>query len=195
VDLRGNFGSLFFFIINNGMTIITKTPQNPNPLHPNKFQLTFSRAPHIQYFCQSVSVPGISLSEVPRQTPFVDLYSPGEKAIYDVFNVTFIVDEQLSGWIEIHDWIRAMTFPEKFEEYLNLQKQSRYVGNPKTPQFSDASLTLLSSSNTPTWRFKLIDCFPTSISAFVMSAQDSPDNIVTADATFRFAYFNIEKLF
>jgi hypothetical protein len=177
------------------MTIITRTPQNPNPLHPNKFQLTFSRAPHIQYFCQSVSVPGISLSEVPRQTPFVDLYSPGEKAIYDVFNVTFMVDEQLSGWIEIHDWIRAMTFPEKFEEYLNLQKQSRYVSNPKTPQFSDASLTLLSSSNTPTWRFKLIDCFPTSISAFVMSAQDSPDNIVTADATFRFAYFNIEKLF
>jgi hypothetical protein len=177
------------------MTIITRTPQNPNPLHPNKFQLTFSRAPHIQYFCQSVSVPGISLSEVPRQTPFVDLYSPGEKAIYDVFNVTFMVDEQLSGWIEIHDWIRALTFPEKFEEYLNLQQQSRYVGNPKTPQFSDASLTLLSSSNTPTWRFKLIDCFPTSISAFVMSAQDSPDNIVTADATFRFAYFNIEKLF
>jgi hypothetical protein len=106
-----------------------------------------------------------------------------------------MVDEQLSGWIEIHDWIRAMTFPEKFEEYLDLQKQSRYVGNSKTPQFSDASLTLLSSSNTPTWRFKLIDCFPTSISAFVMSAQDSPDNIVTADATFRFAYFNIEKLF
>jgi hypothetical protein len=177
------------------MTIITKTPQNPNPLHPNKFQLTFSRAPHIQYFCQSVSVPGISLSEVPRQTPFVDLYSPGEKAIYDVFNITFMVDEYLSGWLEIHDWIRAMTFPEKFEEYLHLQKQSRYVGNPKTPQFSDASLTLLSSSNTPTWRFKLIDCFPTSISAFVMSAQDSPDNIVTADATFRFAYFNVEKLF
>jgi hypothetical protein len=177
------------------MTIITRTPQNPNPLHPNKFQLTFSRAPHIQYFCQSVSVPGISLSEIPRQTPFVDLYSPGEKAIYDVFNVTFMIDEQLSGWIEIHDWIRAMTFPEKFEEYLDLQKQSRYVGNSKTPQFSDASLTLLSSSNTPTWRFKLIDCFPTSISAFVMSAQDSPDNIVTADATFRFAYFNIEKLF
>jgi hypothetical protein len=28
-----------------------------------------------------------------------------------------------------------------------------------------------------------------------MSAQDSPDSIVTADATFRFAYYNIEKLF
>lgn len=176
------------------MTILTRTPENPSLLQPNKFQLSFSRSPHLQYFCQSVSIPGISLSEVPRQTPFVDLYSPGEKAIYDVFNVTFLVDEQLKGWLEIHDWIRALTFPEKFEEYLQLGRQSKYTGNPKTPQFSDASLTLLSSANTPTLRFKLIDCFPTSISAFVMSATDSPENIITADATFRFAYYNVERL-
>jgi hypothetical protein len=177
------------------MTIITRTPENPNFLQPNKFQLTFSRAPNIQYFCQSLSVPGISLSEVPRQTPFVDLYSPGEKAIYDVMNITFLVDENLSSWLEMHDWIRAMTFPENFEEYKNLSRMAKNVSNPKTPQFSDATLTILSSSNNPTWRFKFIDCFPTSISSFVLSASDSPENIVTADATIRFAYYNIEKMF
>ena len=177
------------------MTALTRTPTNTALLQSTKFRVTFDRLPGTTFFCQTANFPGVSLTEIQRPTPFVDLYSPGEKAIYDVFNITFMVDEYLSGWLEIHDWIRAMTFPEKFEEYLHLQKQSRYVGNPKTPQFSDASLTLLSSSNTPTWRFKLIDCFPTSISAFVMSAQDSPDNIVTADATFRFAYFNVEKLF
>jgi hypothetical protein len=177
------------------MTIITRTPENPNFLQPNKFQLNFSRAPNIQYFCQSLSVPGISLSEVPRQTPFVDLYSPGEKAIYDVLNITFMVDEHLSAWLEMHDWIRAMTFPENFDEYKNLSRLSKNISNPKTPQFSDATLTVLSSSNNPTWRFKFIDCFPTSISAFVLSASDSPENVVTADATIRFAYYNIEKMF
>jgi len=177
------------------MTIITRNPENPNFLQPNKFQLNFSRAPNIQYFCQSLSVPGISLSEVPRQTPFVDLYSPGEKAIYDVLNITFMVDEHLSAWLEMHDWIRAMTFPENFDEYKNLSRLSKNISNPKTPQFSDATLTVLSSSNNPTWRFKFIDCFPTSISAFVLSASDSPENVVTADATIRFAYYNIEKMF
>ena len=98
------------------MTALTRNPANPNYLHPNKFQLNFGRASNVQYFCQSVSVPGISMSEVLQTTPFVDLYRPGEKAIYDLLNVTFIVDEQLKAWLEIHDWIRAMTFPTNFKE-------------------------------------------------------------------------------
>jgi hypothetical protein len=171
------------------------TINNPNMLHPNKFILSFGRLPNMQYFCQGVSVPGISLSEAVQTTPFVDLYSPGEKAIYDMLNVTFYVDEELTAWKEIHDWIRAMTFPTDFEEYRKLGSLSKRIGNEKTPQFSDASLTLLSSSNNPLYRFKLKDCFPTSLSTFVMSATDTPETVITADATFRFAYFDIEKLF
>jgi hypothetical protein len=177
------------------MTILNRTPSNPNYLQPNKFQLIFSRAPNLQYFCQSVSVPGISLSEVPRNTPFVDLYVPGEKAIYDIFNVTFLVDEEMKSWLEVHDWIRALTFPTDFREYKDLERLSKYVSDVKRPQYSDASLTIFSSSNNPTYRFKFYDCFPTSISAFVMGANEGPDTIITADASFRFAYYDIEKLF
>lgn len=176
------------------MSILDRNPTNPNFLQPNKFQLSFSRSPNLQYFCQAVSVPGISLSEIPRQTPFVDLYSPGEKAIYDVFNVTFLVDEEMKSWLDIHDWIRALTFPKEFQEYRDLERMSKYTGNVERPQYSDAVLTILSSANTPTIRFKLYDCFPTSISAFVLSSQESPDNIITADATFRFAYYDVERL-
>ena len=92
-------------------------PTNVNLLHPNKFTLTFHRLPEMEYFCQGASVPGISMGEALRNTPFVDLYSPGDKAIYDLFNVTFFVDEELKSWISIHDWIRAATFPTEYEEY------------------------------------------------------------------------------
>ena len=179
------------------MNAITRTPQNPNFLQPNKFLLEFARTPNLQYFCQAISVPGISLSEAIIMTPFIDLYAPGEKAIYDILNVTFLVDEHLTSWLEIHDWIKAMTFPENFEEYQQLPRMQRAAGlqSTKTPQYSDATLTLLSSSNTPTWRFKFVDCFPTSVSAIVMSAADSPETQVTADATFRFSYYDVEKLF
>lgn len=178
------------------MSAITRTPKNINYLQPNKFQLEFSRTPNMQYFAQSVTVPGISLSEAIILTPFVDLYAPGEKAIYDILNVTLLVDEELQSWLEIHDWIRAMTFPESFEDYLQLPKLSKNAGVSSTkPQYSDATLTLLSSANTPTWRFKFIDCFPTSLSAIVMSASDSPETVITSDATFRFSYYNVEKLF
>jgi hypothetical protein len=170
---------------------------NINTLHPNKFTLSFERIPNMQFFCQGVSIPGVSLSEAVRNTPFVDLYSPGEKLIYDLLNVTFVIDEELKSWLEIHDWVRAMTFPTEFEEYIRLGKLTKGVSNvsTKTPQFSDASITLYSSSNTPYYRFKFVDCFPISLTSIIVSASDSPDNIMTADATFRFAYYNIEKLF
>jgi hypothetical protein len=63
------------------------------------------------------------------------------------------------------------------------------------PQFSDATITLLSSSNKPYYRFKFHDVFPTSISTFVMAATDDPSNPMTADATFRYSYYDIEKLY
>lgn len=177
------------------MTALTRNPTNVNLLHPNKFSLSFQRLPEMQYFCQGVSVPGISMGEAPRNTPFVDLYSPGEKAIYDLLSVTFFVDEELKSWLGVHDWIRAMTFPENFEEYLALGKQVRNIPNVDRPQFSDAILTLYSTSFKPYYRFKFFDCFPISLSAFVVSADQTPENTITADASFRFAYYNVEKLF
>jgi len=180
------------------MSALTRNPKNPNYLHPNKFQLNFSRLPNIQYFCQTVTEPGISLSEIPQNTPFVDLYKPGEKAIYDLLNVTFLVDEALKSWLEVHDWIRAMTFPTDFKEYQNLGLLSKTAGIRQSfglpAQYSDATLTLLSSANNPIFRFKFFDVFPTSISSFPMSTTDTPDTVITADATFRYSYFNVDKV-
>jgi hypothetical protein len=178
------------------MTALTRNPTNPNPLQPNKFLLNFARLPNIQYFCQNVTIPGISLSEAVINNPFVDIYSPGEKAIYDLLNVTFIVDEEMKSWIEVHDWIRAMTFPEKFEEYQRLPRLNKIAdSNPKFPQFSEAMITILSSSNKPYFRFKFYDAFPISLSTFVLNTQDTPETILTADVTFRYSYYDIEKLF
>ena len=117
--------------------------------------------------------------------------------IYDLLNITFVVDEELKSWLEIHDWIRAMTFPKEFAEYRNLSKLNKYATNIPIakPQYSDATVTLLSSSNTPYYNIKFFDVFPTTLSTFIMSATDSPDTIITADATFRYSYFDIEKLF
>ena len=170
-------------------------PSNPNFLHPNKFIFSFARAPNLQYFCQSVTVPGLSIGEAMFNTPFVDLFSPGDKPMYDLLNLTFLIDEDLKSWLEIHDWLRAMSFPEGYADYKNMSKLNKIAGNlPKFPQFHDASLTLFSSSNNPRFRFKFKDAFPTTLSTFVINSADSPDEILTADATFRFAYYNVEKL-
>lgn len=178
------------------MTVLNRNPSNPNMYQPNKFQLNFSRVPNIQYFCQMITLPGISTSEIPVNNPFVELYSPGEKAIYDVLNITFLVDMELKAWLEIHDWLRALTFPYEYEEYQNLGQLNRFTSAAKSklPQFSDGSVTLLSASNKPYFKFNFVDLFPIALSGFTVSATDSPETVITADATFRFTYYDVEKL-
>jgi hypothetical protein len=175
------------------MTALTRTPQNPNFLQPNKFQLNFSRLPNVQFFGQMVTVPGISMGEAYQPTPFIDLYAPGDKAIYDLLNITFYIDEQLKSWIEIHDWIRAMTFPKNFDEYRNIKELNAYTKYqpPNRPQYSDCTVTILSSANSPVVTFKYHDVFPISLSTFLMNTTESPDSPITADASFRYSYFDI----
>ena len=68
------------------------------------------------------------------------------------------------------------------------------VRNKPQPQYSDASLIMLSSANNPVYEFKLYDCFPISLSSFVVSSTDSPENVITADATFRYNYYDMIAL-
>jgi hypothetical protein len=174
------------------MTALNRNPLNPNLLHPNKFQLNFGRLPSTQYFCQSVTIPGISMSEIIQATPFTELFIPGDKPIYDMLNVSFMVDEEMTSWLEIHNWIRAMTFPTGFEDYQDLP--TLFPNALGKPQYSDATVTVLTSANNPILRFHYYDVFPISLSTIIMNAVDGPENIVTADATFRYAYFNVERV-
>jgi hypothetical protein len=172
---------------------IPQTPANPNILHPNKFQVSFSALPTVQYWIQSVNVPGLSMGEAPRQTPFIDLYSPGEKLIINPFSMTFLVDEDLRGWLELYQWMRDMTFPANFEEYLQLGFRPGMYNAPQK-QFSDATLIILDSKQNPKIRVKFKNCFPTQLTDILLSSTSSPEDPLTADAVFRFDLYDIEVL-
>jgi len=178
------------------MTVLNRNPSNPNMLQGNKFQLNFSRAPNLQYFCQTVTLPGLSTSEIPINNPFVELYAPGEKAIYDTLNITFLVDAEMTAWLEIHDWLRALTFPTDFEEYTRLGQLNQFAtaADSKAPQYADGSITILSASNKPYFKFKFVNLFPIAVGGFMLSSTDTPETIITSDATFRFTYYDVEKL-
>ena len=167
-------------------------PDNPNFLHPNKFQLRFARLPDTQFTCQDINIPGISTKSYPRDTPFVDLYSPGDKLYYDPLVVNFLVDEEMNTWKEIHDWIRAMVFPTDFSEYRELSRMALKNLREEFPQFSDATLTVLSSSNNPQFIYKFIEIYPESLDSIALSTTKSPDDVLTATAIFRYSYFNVE---
>jgi hypothetical protein len=180
------------------MTVLNRNPINTDLLQSTKFRVTFSRLPGVTYFCNSVNLPGISLTEIPMPTPFVELYLPGEKAVYDTLNITFLVDEDLRSWTELHDWIRGATFPTNFEEYVNLARTNPSPNirsiQQRPPVYSDAMLTIYTNKNNPNFRVKFVDLFPTNVGSLSFASGDSAENIITADATFRFSYFNYERI-
>lgn len=134
------------------------------------------------------------MGEALQNSPFIDLYAPGDKLTYDYLTVTFLIDEELKAWLEIHDWIRSMAFPRDFNEYKDM---GRFVRNAseisRTPQYSDATLTVLDSKQNAKLRFKFKDCFPTSLSAIVFNTQESPETPLTADVSFRFMIYDLDK--
>lgn len=176
------------------MTAVTRNPTNLDLLQSTKFRLIFNNLPGITYFCQNINIPGVSLSEIPRHTPFIDLYVPGEKLVYDTLNITFLVDEEMRTWEQLHDWLRALTFPTDFNEYAQLPKITNRSYPKQQPQYSDASFTVHTNKNNPNIRFQFKDLFPTTLSPILLNASDTADNIITADATFRFSYYNIERI-
>jgi hypothetical protein len=165
------------------MTVLNRNPQNTNPLQPTKFLLTFSRIPNAQYFCQTVNVPGVVLGEVVRETPFLDMYSPGTKLKYDPFDIDFIVDEELQSWKDLYKWFISIADPDGFEQRDGkLVKQNEHL--------SDATLTILSALNNPILRIQFRNIFPLTMSDLDFNTQLSADTIMTCKATFRYESYN-----
>lgn len=175
------------------MPQLISQPQNTNFLQSTRFVLSFPRINNTQYFCQEVNLPGISMNEIVHPTPFVDLPIPGDKLIYEPLNVTFIVDEELQAWIEIHNWLRGMTFPTNFDEYKNLNNLSSVSYYSEKPQYSDGILNILSALNNLKTTVHFKDIFPVSLSAIQFNSGDTDTPTLTATATFKYAWYDIKK--
>lgn len=162
------------------MTVYNRTPQNTNPLQATKFLLTFARIPDTQYFCQEVNIPGVSLGEVDRVTPFLDMYSPGTKLKYEPLDITFIVNGDMQSWKDMYNWFISIADPDGFER----RDHNRELQNNK--HFSDAILTVLSPLNNPIVRIEYINVFPLTLSDIKFDTKTSAEEIITCSATFRY---------
>ena len=178
------FGGPFFCFLNSSigdkMTVLNRAPQNTNPLQASKFILTFSRIKTTQYFCQEVNLPSVTLGEVIRATPFLDMYSPGTKLSYDPLEISFMVDENMESWKNIYDWFLSMADPEGFEKRNYVRELQR------TEHFSDATLTVLRALNNPILRIEFSNVFPLTLSDINFDTKSSADDIITCKATFRY---------
>lgn len=173
---------------------LTRQPQNTSLLQATKFLFVMPRVSNVQYFCQAANLPGLSLPEMPRPTSVVDLYVPGNKLVYERLDITFLVDAELKSWTDIHDWMRSLTTPIESKDYINLWRKQAIVDPKQQAQYADGILTIFSGLNNPKFRIHYSNLFPVSLSEISFKSTESVEDVLTAQVSFRYDYFNIERL-
>jgi hypothetical protein len=166
------------------ISVLTQIPENTNFLQTTKFTFTFPQLPFLRYFGQTVSLPGVSTSEVMVPTPFSDTYRHGDKLNYDPLSLTFLVDEDIRVWEETYQWIASLTKPAKFGEFVKKFPDKYY----------DGILTVNTNANVPNLRIKFYNCHPTSLGTIQFATTDTPDLTPVCDLTVRYDRFEIERL-
>ena len=93
---------------------IASQPENQNFLSPVGFRFGIRKMPHVNWFLQSVNIPGITMGEASQPTPFIDAAQPGEKLTYEerVAKVVRGVDNVIGKNVEQYEacWDKILQY-------------------------------------------------------------------------------------
>jgi len=197
------------------MTIVNSLTRQPTSLDyasPTQFKFQIQKLPKVEYFCTSVNLPAVSISEVKQPTPFVDVPLPGTTLSYETLNMTFLVDENLENLQEIHGWIRGLGFPESYTEYagglnagadrapssqgsVSTEPGKVKFGAPsQQAYFSDATLIVLTSKNNPIKEIRFRDVYPINIGELQYDQQATDVQYQMATVTFRYRGYDFANI-
>ena len=154
---------------------------NQNLLMGNAFMLVIDKLPELPIFCQSALLPSISLGEAIIPTSVLDYSSAGEKLTFDPLIVSFPVNESLSNYLEIQNWMFRIADPEDVSKRVT---EIRDI-------FSDGKLMMLNSENKAIATFTFKNIFPTNLSEINLDITQTPNPIIVT-CTFKLSHFYLE---
>jgi hypothetical protein len=180
------------------MSALENQPTNLNFLGQNGFRFAIKRLPAVNYFCQSVSIPSVSIGAIESPTPLAFVPRPGDRITFDPLFVKFKVDENLANYIEIFNWIEGLGHPEDLLQTRDLSRRikneqvgSRPIGSATT-FVSDATLSILTSNKNYNKTVKFYDCFPISLSELSFESTITTIEYLEATVSFRYRRYVFE---
>ena len=178
---------------------------------PISFRFKCTKLPEVEFTCQTANIPGISLGSATQPTPLVDVAIPGDKLSYQSLDISFLVDENLNNYKEIHDWLVGLGFPQNHTQFQDLQTegQDRFPGStrstanigrqPRAPLpeggiYSDATLTVLNSKNIAKTEIRFQNVYPTSLGSLSYDIKLSDVDYLQASVSFAYMYYEIVQI-
>ena len=168
--------------------------ENRNFLTPVGFKFTLNRAPKVAFFSNTANIPSLNLGVANRSTYLTDVPVPGDKIIFEDFTLRFLVDEDLSNYLEIQNWMRGIGFPESLNEIYEFQKSNEdfeLQDKSEMNLYSDGTLMILNSNQNTNFQVRFKGMFPTYLSTLQFDATTTDTEYFTADVTFKYLMYNI----
>lgn len=158
-----------------GQQPVNFKPSTTDLLSTNRFRVVIGRFPSVNYFTQRVPIPSIVLGQTRQFTNAPeDIKWPGDKIEYDDLLISFIIDENLAGMVEIIAWIQ--------------QAGSSEMG---ADVFSDITIVTLTNNSNANKTFTFHNAWPQTVSSFTLDTTQNEDQPLTADVIFKFSHFTL----
>ena len=191
--------------------VINREPSKRDYASPVQFRFKMSKLPLVEFFVQSTNLPGISLGNATQVTPLYDIPIPGDKISYSSLDLSFIVDENLNNYKEIHDWLVGLGFPQNYTQFQDLAAGSadRFPGSTRSTAptgknvpaplkeggiYSDATLTVLNSKNIAKTEIRFQNVYPTSLGGLSYDIKLSDVDYLQASVSFAYMYYEIVQI-
>jgi hypothetical protein len=191
--------------------IIDRTPSKFDYASPIQFRFKMTKLPTVEFFVQSANIPGITLGETTLPTPLKDISMPGDKLTYQSLDVSFLVDENLNNYKEIHDWMTGIGFPQDHKQFADVlatgsdrfsrsTASTAAVGSGKPAPlseggiYSDATLIVLNNKNIAKTEIRFQNVYPTSLGSLSYDIKASDVDYLRVQASFNYMYYDIVQI-
>ena len=191
--------------------IIDRTPSKFDYASPIQFRFKMTKLPTVEFFVQTANIPGITLGDTTMPTPLKEISMPGDKLTYQTLEVSFLVDENLNNYKEIHDWMTGIGFPEDHKQFADVlatgsdrfsrsTASTAAVGSGKPAPlseggiYSDATLIVLNNKNIAKTEIRFQNVYPVSLGSLSYDIKASDVDYLQVQATFNYMYYDIVQI-
>ena len=174
--------------------------ENRNFLSPVGFHFSINRMRGVDFFCQSATIPSITMQSADTGTRFNKNRNPGDELYYEDLYIRFLVDENMKNWYQVHDWMREIATPYSSSEFMfdrgtrpsiNQRKETGDTYTYANNQWRcDCSLLILSSNYRPVSEFVFRDAWPINLTTLSFDAAVPDVNYFTAECVLRYNYYD-----
>ena len=177
---------------------------------PTQFKMMINQLPKVEFFITAANVPGLNLGEAIFPTPLKQIPMQGDEITFENLSISFLVDENLENYKELHDWLIGIGFPQSRAQFKDFRSStsnrpgvtqgiSQDIGDVKpatavSPMFSDATLTILSNKNNPVVEVRFEELSPVALGGLNFDQEATDVQYLKTTADFNYKYYQIVPL-